>query len=178
MRKIVFCFLVCLLGLGQQAHSQCRVVAPDAKEWIESNREKIAKMTRAEWNELDEGYKWIVFSELSAKQKHNFFQLKIEQVKDDFEWNEAEKKHIDKLLQLFKDNPDLYSEEKRPENSPEIETFIENWVSYAKDTLKWSPKLLQGMVASCNDLLDKEGNIKVTSKIETKPLDIGGSTTD
>ena len=127
MKRIIFCIVVNILSLSAFAQTQsCRVVAPDAKEWIENNREKIAKMTRQEWQELEEGYKWMVFIELSAKQKHDFFRLKIEQVRDSFEWNKEEKEHIDILYQLFIDNPDMYSEKRDEKKFAEIDDFLKN----------------------------------------------------
>jgi len=164
---------LCLSCLAQ-AQAQCRVVDPNAKEWIENNREKIAEMTRTEWQELEEGYKWIVFTELSAKQAHDFFRLKIEQVRDSFEWNTEEKAHIDKLYQFFMDNPDLYSKERDDETLAGITEFTEKWVAQAMENLKWTPQLLQGIVMTCEDLLDKKGNVRVTSKIgiEIKELDL------
>jgi len=178
MKNLFICIAVCFLSLNHSAFAQCRTIAPDAVEWIENNKEKIAKMTRAEWLKLGEGYKWIVFTKLSPEQKHDFFELKIEQVKNDFVWNEAEKKHLEKLQLFFANHPDLYDETKRTENNSEIDNFLKEWTSYAVTNLKWKPKLMQGMIGSCNDLLDKEGNLKVTAKVKTKPIDTGGSKTD
>jgi len=173
MKKLTVCFIVFLLSLSYSAFSQCRVIAPDAEEWIENNKEKIAAMTRPEWNELEEGYKWIVFTKLSSEQKHNFFKLKIEQVRDSFEWKEDEKIHLEKLHQLFVDNPDIYSEERDSIKTAKIDTFLKEWTSYATEKLKWTPQLIQGIALSCNDLADKEGNIRTTAKIEVKELDLG-----
>jgi hypothetical protein len=173
MKKIIFCVAVNFLCLGYfvQVQAQCRVIAPDAKEWIENNREKIAKMTRAEWQELEEGYKWIIFATaLSAEQRHNFFKLKIEQVRDSFEWSKEEREHIDKIYQLFIDNPDMYSEERDEKKSAEIAEFTEKWAMQAIEKLNWTPKLIQGIAMDCGDLLDKEGNVRVTSKIEFEKL--------
>ena len=164
--RIIFCIVVIFLYLSYvaQAQSGCRFVAPDAEEWIENNREKIAKMTRPEWQELEEGYKWIVFTKLSAKQQYDFFRLKIEQVRDGFEWNEEEKEHIDRLYQFFIDNPDLYGEER--DDREEDQKFLQNWVAQAMEKLKWTPALIAGIGMDCEDLLDKEGNVRVTAKFD------------
>ena len=174
MIRIIFCVAINLLiSLNLFAQTQsCRVVAPDAEEWIENNREKIAKMTRSEWQELEEGYKWKVFIELSAKQKHDFFRLKIKQVGDSFEWSREEKEHIDKLYQFFIDNPDMYSEKRDEKRVTEMNEFLGKWVADAMEELKWTPQLIQGIVMECEDLLDKAGNVRITSEIEIKIIDV------
>jgi hypothetical protein len=154
-----------------QAQEFCHLVAPDAKEWIANNQEKIAKMTHPEWQELEEGYKWLVFTELSAEQKYNFFKLKIEKVRDNFEWNKEEREHIDKLYQLFIDNPDMYNEKRDEKRGAEINDFLNKWAVQAVEELKWTPKLLNGIAMTPADLLDKEGNVRVTSKIDIKRLE-------
>jgi hypothetical protein len=171
MKKTIFCVAVNLLCLGYfvQVQAQCRVIAPDAKEWIENNREKIAKMTRAEWQELEEGYKWIVTHEFSSKQMHDLFRLKLEQVRDSFEWSKEERVHIDKIYQFYIDNPDMYSRES-DEERVEAQDFLEKWVAQAMGDLKWTPNLIHGMLMTPADLLDKEGNVRVTSKIEFEIL--------
>lgn len=87
-----------------------------ANEWIENNQERIKTMTRTEWQALDEGYKWPVFKSLSPEKKHDFFRLKIEQVRDNFEWNKEEQAHINLLHKFFINNPDLYNEEDEEKN--------------------------------------------------------------
>ena len=165
MKKLIFCIVINIFCLNYGLQAQCRVVAPDAEEWIENNRDRIAKMTRPEWQELGEGYKWRVFGALSAKQKHEFFKLKIEQVRDSFEWNKEEKEHIDIIYQLLIDNPDMYSEKRDEQKATEIQEFLEKWVAQAMENLKWTPQLIQGMVMDCSDLVDKAGNVRVTSEI-------------
>jgi len=166
MKTFILCAVIGFFCLNHSAQAQCRIIPHDAEEWVEKNREKITKMTRAEWQELDEGYKWIVLGELSPKQILDFFREKIEQVMSDFEWNKEEKKHLVKLHQFFIDNPYLYDNEKNSgvaiAPSGKIE-FMENWVDYAEKELQWTPKLIQGLYYTPADLLDKEGNFRVTT---------------
>jgi len=173
MKKSIF-YIALFLCSSVLIQAQCliRIVAPDAEDWIENNREKIAKMTRPEWQELGEGYKWRVFIELSAQQKHDFFRLKIAQVRDSLEWNKEEKEHIEKIYQLFLDNPDMYSEERDEKKFAEINEFLNKWVADAMEKLKWSPQLIQGMVMDCEDLLDKEGTLRVTTTLNIKKIDL------
>ena len=173
MKRIIFCVVLNLLSFSYFAQAQsCRVVAPDADEWIENNREKISKMTRPEWQELEEGYKWRVFIELSAKQKHDFWRLKIEQVRDSLEWNKEEKEHLDSIYQLFIGNPDMYSEKRDEKKFAEIDEFLKKWVADAMEKLKWTPQLIQGMLMDCEDLLDKTGNLRTTVSSKIEKIDI------
>ena len=41
-----------------------------------------------------------------------------------------------------------------------------SYSAQAIEELKWTLKLLQGITMSCEDLLDKEGNVRVTSIID------------
>ena len=176
MKRIIFCIALNLFSLSYfaQAQSRCRVISPDADEWVGNNREKITKMTRPEWQELEDGYKWRVFIELSAKQKHDFFRLKMKQVIDSLEWNKEEKEHLDNLYQLFVDNPDMYNENKDEKKFAEINEFLKKWVTDAMEKLQWTPQLIQGMLNECEDLLDKTGNVRVT--VSSKMLDLKGTT--
>ena len=135
-------------------------------------------MTRQEWQKLEEGYKWRVFIELSAEQQHDFWRLKIIQVRDSLEWNKDEKEHIEKLYQLFLDNPDMYSEERDKEKFAKINEVIHKWVADAMEILKWTPNLIRGMLMECDDLLDKEGTVRVTSEINVKQISLKQSNSE
>ena len=173
MKKNIFCIAFIFLYLSLSAQAQCRVIAPDAKEWAEKNQEKLAKMTRTEWLALEAGYRnsGFVWMALSPKQRHDFYRLKIEQVRDSFEWNKEEKEHLDKLYQYFIAHPDLYCEEWNEKNGAEAAEFTNKWATDAMEKLEWTPKLIQGMFMEHEDLLDKEGNVRATSTIEFKQLE-------
>lgn len=175
MKRLFLFIFIISLSLNYFAQAQCRVrlVAPDANEWIENNQERIKTMTRTEWQALDEGYKWPVFKSLSPEKKHDFFRLKIEQVRDNFEWNKEEQAHINLLHKFFINNPDLYNEEDEGKKSAS-EKFILEWIRKAREEIKWSKKLTYGITTELDDLLDKEGNVRTTSKsnFTFKELDI------
>ena len=162
MRKIIFCIVINCLCLSYSAQAQwCDFEqAPDAKEWVENNRDKIAEMNRSEYQKLDEGYKFATSLALSPKQKHDFFRQKIEQVRDNFEWNKEEKEHLDRMYQFFIDNPDMYSEiERDDKKDAEMQEFTRKWVTDAMENLNWTCELVQGITFHIEDLLDKEGNV-------------------
>ena len=173
MKKIILCITISLLCFGNSAQAQCRLISPGSREWAENNREKIRKMTREEFHQLEEGYKWYAGFQLSPKQLHNFFREKIEQVRDSFEWSKVEMEHLDKLYQRFISNPDSHNFEHHCEKEAEgFTNFLEEWVKYAMAEFKWSYRLIMGMLYTHADLLDKEGNVRVTSAINFRTLDL------
>lgn len=170
MKKEVIC-LVLLVGMAT-ASAQCpqRYEAPDAKEWVEKNRNLIDTLTRAGWQELDEGYKWAVLEELSPEQKHDFFVEKWQQVLTCFEWSRKEKRHLNKMYRWLLKHPNLYGEERSDEDEKKMGRFTDEWMMYGFYEFGWSKKLMYGMGFTPSDLLDKEGNYRTTAKVEVQEM--------
>ena len=162
MRKVIYLSIFFLL-INLSAWAQWAPAAPDAQEWAEKKRDKLKTMTRAGWLELGEGYKQAAVSELTPQQVTNLWIGKINQVLNDFKWTRKERKHIEKLRTWLQDTPNAYSDKKTMEEQNEAIRFIDDWSLYAKEKLGWTDKLIFGIAVSCNDLLDKEGNVKVVS---------------
>ena len=170
MKKIIFCITVSFLCLSHSAQAQCRVLDPNVTEWAKKNREKLDTMTRIEWQELEEDYRWAAWFVLSPKQSHKFFKQKLEQVRDSFEWSKEEKEHINKFVQFVINNPDLhYDESSRNLTRNEIAMFQDEWIRFAREKLNWSINLVFGVIGLPADLLDKEGNIKTVPNVEVTP---------
>ena len=161
MKKKAIYLSVFLLLISLSAWAQWPPAAPDAREWAEKNRDRLKTMTRAEWLDLDEGYKQAAVFEFTPQQITDLWMGKIDQVLNDFKWTRAERQHIKKLRAWLQDNPNAYSDNKTKEEQNEAIRFIEDWSTYAKEKLHWTDRLIFGIAVSCNDLLDKEGNVKM-----------------
>lgn len=169
MKKMMACLALVASMAVVTLSAQCRYVAPDADEWVEKNRSMLDTLTRAGWLDLDEGYKWYVFSELNPKQQFELWKGKLEQVMNDFEWNEEEMNHLKKIYDWFLEHPDLY-EEKSEEQRDKDNEYMEEWAMYALNELKWPKKLIAAISMSCNDLLDKEGNLKTKNQVGVQSI--------
>ena len=146
-------------------------IAPDADEWAEKNQCLLDTLTRAGWQELDEGYKQSALWELRPEQMYGFWIEKFQQVMSDFEWNDKEVEHLEKMHAWLLGHPDMYKE-KTEEEQKEIDRFTDEWMLYAMNELNWSKKLIYGIGFTPSDLLDKEGNYKTTTKVEVQELTV------
>ena len=170
MKKMMACLALVASMAVVTLSAQCRYVAPDADEWVEKNRSMLDTLTRAGWLDLDEGYKQAAVFEFTPEQITDLWIGKINQVLSDFKWTRAERKHIERMRTWFLEHPNTYSDKKTKEEQDKTIRFIEDWTSYAKTKLGWTDKLIFGIAVSCNDLLDKEGNLKTTAKVEVQPM--------
>ena len=85
-------------------------IAPDADEWAEKNQCLLDTLTRAGWQELDEGYKQSALRELRPEQMYGFWIEKFQQVMSDFKWNDKEVEHLEKMHAWLLEHPDMYKE--------------------------------------------------------------------
>lgn len=115
MKKKAIYLSVFLLLISLSAWAQWPPAAPDAREWAEKNRDRLKTMTRAEWLDLDEGYKQAAVFEFTPQQITDLWMGKIDQVLNDFKWTRAERQHIKKLRAWLQDNPNAYSDNKTKE---------------------------------------------------------------
>ncbi len=128
-------------------------------------------MTRSEWLSSEEEKKGPIFGAFNPEQKVSFWKEKLNEVLL-LEWNELERRHIQKMLD-FVENPDNFcyfdtSVEKSEEEADYFDIFMINWVEYAYDTLRWSKEQIVAIVASGNKMIDKTGQLQVNRVKRTK----------
>lgn len=127
-----------------------------ANEWVKQNLKEVQVMTRSSWLELTEkeSVKRAAYVALKPHKKQEFWENKILEVINDFNWNEKEHKHLKVLFEYLKQT-DMFKEN---EVSDELELFIYKWNEYAIHELKWTRKLIYGITANGNRLVNKNGD--------------------
>lgn len=134
--------------------------------WVHENLSGIQKMSRAEWEELNEELKLPAYRAFNLKQRIDFWNEKLNAVLE-LEWSEGEMAHINSLIdfinehQHFLNGYNFLSDDEKNE----FDLFIYKWKDKAKMEYGWSDKLLYAFLASGNTLLDAEGTLSKTSAL-------------
>lgn len=133
-------------------------------EWVKENLSDIQTMSRSEWVNMDEHLKIPVYRAFTQKQKLDFWISKFKDVLS-LNWNDAEREHISSLIEMIKEQaPVLDGYEKlSDEEKNEFDLFFYKWFETSRETFKWNDKLIYGIIASGNTLLDKEGNLSISN---------------
>lgn len=135
-------------------------------EWAKENLDNIRTMTRKQWNNLDEDRKRAAYVAFTPEQKIALWNDKIEQVLT-LDWSEEERKHIIKVSAFINSHHDLFHKEKITEAlENELESFANKWKEEAVKDFGWNERLVYSIIASPNNLLDKDGNIEVVKDAE------------
>ncbi len=131
-------------------------------EWVSGNIPSIRTMNRNNWNNVDEERKRATYRAFTPEQRYKIWVGKIQQTLT-LDWNENEKIHILKLLTYIETHPEIFNDEVMTESQyDELELFAYKWKEDAILLLKWSEKLVFAIIASPNNLIDKDGNIEIT----------------
>ncbi|MBQ8283270.1 MAG: bacteriocin fulvocin C-related protein [Paraprevotella sp.] len=131
-------------------------------EWVSDNIPSIRTMNRNNWNNVDEERKRATYRAFTPEQRYKIWVGKIQQTLT-LDWNENEKIHILKLLTYIETHPEIFNDEVMTESQyDELELFAYKWKEDAILLLKWSEKLVFAIIASPNNLIDKDGNIEIT----------------
>lgn len=130
-------------------------------KWVNDNKPLIRSMNRSDWSNVDEERKRATYRAFTPEQRYNIWYGKIQQTLT-LDWNENEKLHILKLLTYIETHPEIFNDEVMTESQyDELELFAYKWKEDAILLLKWSEKLVFAIIASPNNLIDKDGNIEI-----------------
>ena len=157
MRKIIFGSLLFILtGYLVSCDNHLYSCDPFADAWVKDNLEDIKGMTRGTWLKLDENQtvKRATYAAFNPENQRKFWEQKIWEVINGFNWTEKEKDHLNLLLD-YVHMTDVFDRKEVPE---EFELFVYKWNEYAITELGWTRKLIYGIIADGNRLLDKDGN--------------------
>lgn len=135
----------------------------EINEWVNDNLDEIqSNMTRSKWNQLPEDLKRPTFSALTEKQKQVFWEEKLNEVLD-LDWSETERLHIQKLLNAVDAHPEWFKMKRTEQENNSMDLFCYQWCGYAKSELGWNDKVIGAIIASGNNLLNKQGDLKVNA---------------
>ena len=140
-------------------------------EWTKANISKIKKMSRDEWNQLDETKKIAAYRAFSSTQKKNFWKEKFLKIKK-LSWNERERRHI-KIAEDFLNTHLYFFDEKElsDEQNDSLEIFYYTWKKAAIENLGWNENLCAAILLTGNDLMDTSGNIVYRIGIDNGYID-------
>lgn len=160
-RNYYLFFILILWGFITSCESDIYSCDPFANDWIKQNLSEVQKMTRNTWLKLDEreSVRRAAYVAFKPHKKQEFWENKIIEVINDFDWNNEEKTHLGVLLKYIRQT-NIFNEN---ETSEDFELFIYKWNEYAIQELNWSRKLIYGITADGNRLLNKSGDLEKSS---------------
>lgn len=161
--NLFLCAMFVFAGLSCQQEELLYSCNEKIDSWVKSNLSYVKSMDRAEWEGVDESLKRGCYAAFSPQQKQHLWLGKFGEALS-LDWSMEEKEHI-KVLIDFVQTHLSYFDSAKEETDKEIETievFAYEWIKKAESQLRWNRKLIGGLVASPNSIIDKEGTLKLT----------------
>ncbi|MBQ8501212.1 MAG: bacteriocin fulvocin C-related protein [Bacteroides sp.] len=164
MKKFYYLILILSVSiLFSCQEEQVFCCDPEINGWIKENLTDIQCMTRSEWKELPEDLKNPSFGAFTPEQKITFWLERINAILE-LDWNAEEKEHIVNLESIIIDHPHWFDISNRTEEiEDEIAIYAFKWIKYAREELKWEDKTIGSVIASGNDLLNKNGLVEMNT---------------
>lgn len=140
MKKILIAIFMCI-GL-----SSCDIYDyscdPEINNWVSSNIDDIRSMTRKEWVQIEDVSKQRgAYGAFSIEQKIALWKGKFEEILA-LKWTPKECDHIKKLINTIQANSDWFNQNATEEVQDTKELFVQAWLDYAIEDLKWSNELI------------------------------------
>lgn len=133
-----------------------------SKNWVKENLNEIRTMTRSEWLNLDENTKRACYVAFTQQQRLEFWKEKFDKTLE-LGWSLEETEHIKTMRRFVSEHPEYfdYSREKTDKEIEIFEIFVFEWKKKAKQQFKWTKNTIGGLIATGNNLLDKDGTIQI-----------------
>lgn len=180
MKKTIFYAFILLSSLtffSCQSDDEVYSCDPDVDTWVKKNLTEIRQMTRSEWNEMAEDLKAGAYVAFTSEQKFNFWLEKLDAVLK-FDWNDAEREHIEKLQTTIKKNSFWFKDDLNEEELEIFDLFEYRWVEYAKEELNWTDKQIASIAYTGNDILNTDGLISMNEQKNIRLKTIGEPSCD
>lgn len=163
MRILNLFFLTCLLSVFASCQEEeiysCN---KEVNDWVKENLKEIRTMTRSEWKNLDENVKRGCFVAFTQQQKVDFWKGKFNEALE-LGWTKEEAEHIKAMYRFVDEHPEYFDfSTKRTDEEIEIfELFVYGWTKKAEQQFRWSKNTIAGLIATGNQLLDKNGTVQI-----------------
>ena len=182
MNKIFFFFISILvfdmLIVSCTKDNVCYSCDVELDNWAKENLKEIRAMSTEEWFELDYKYSRPAYVALRSNSKFRIWEVKLKDVLR-YDWNNDEESHIKSLLRFATMNKRIFRNDFY-ENSQLVskaQLFLDNWVRYATDSLRWSKELVYAISADPHLIADTKGGMMIKNNgIELLSRPIGGDT--
>lgn len=153
----VFILLSSLALFSCEQNDEVYSCDPSVDSWVKQNLKEIQKMSRQEWLNTDENFSKAIYAAFTPEQKYDFWKDKITDVLT-LNWNEREKRHIEKLIFFLDEHRSIFW----TGVNEEIELFAYKWTEYGSQELSWDVDVLYAIAFSGNEMIDKSGNLLKT----------------
>lgn len=121
---------------------------------------EIRTMTRSEGLNIDISYARAAYLASTPEQKQEIWASKVRDVLA-MDWSQKEKIHIKLLLDFIEQNKEIF--EKNASNDESLCDFVDvfqyKWVSYAREELDWTDKLIFNFAFTIYQIENKNGDI-------------------
>lgn len=128
--------------------------------WVKKNKKKIQSMDRRSWKNLGQDVSKAAYLAFTQKQKISFWCEKINEVKS-LGWNEEEQHHLEQVKDYVLKHKYIFADtyELSESDQDEMDLFFYKWKKYAIEHFGWSESLCYAIVASGQELADREGRL-------------------
>ena len=160
MRTILAACGLCMV-LNMQAQIPQRTgdeCCQNPQEWVKTHKEEIGKMTRADWLQLSAPLARPVFAAFSPEQKYAFWCDKLSETKAMDGWSDAERGHIQKIIDWLQDHKDIFDDASDADKK-EMENFFVEWSKEGTEQFGWSRQLAGAIIAKGNKLKNTKGEV-------------------
>lgn len=167
--NLFLCIMLVFANLSCQQEELLYSCDKQVDSWVKSNLSHIKNMNRTEWESVDEKLKRGCYAAFSPQQRQHLWLGKFNEALS-LDWSMEEKEHI-KVMIDFVQTHLSYFDSTRENTDEEIETFevfAYEWIKKAESEFGWSRKLIAGLVASPNAIINKEGILKLSHTSSNK----------
>ena len=156
----MFVFSMLILSCSKEkGHYSCDA---ELDTWTKKNLKEIRAMSTEEWFELDYKYSRPAYVAQSPNSKFRIWEVKLNDVLR-YDWNNDEESHIKSLLGFAMMNKRIFRNDfyKNSQLVSRTQLFLDNWVRYATDSLKWSKELVYAISADPHLIADTKGGMMI-----------------
>ena len=160
-RLLLFTITVyCTITSSCQKNEDYYSCDPKIDQWAKTNLTEIRTMTRSEWLNIDISYARAAYLASTPEQKQEIWASKVRDVLA-MDWSQKEKIHIKLLLDFIEQNKEIF--EKNASNDESLCDYVDlfqyKWVSYAREELDWTDKLIFNFAFTIYQIENKNGDI-------------------
>ncbi len=156
----MFVFNVMILSCSKdKEHYSCDA---ELDTWTKEHLKEIRAMSTEEWFELDYKYSRPAYIALKPISKFKIWEVKLNDVLR-YDWNNKEEAHIKALLKFATMNKRIFKDDiyKNSKLFSKTKSFLDNWIKYAIDSLRWNRELVYAVSADPHLIADTTGGLMI-----------------